>query len=146
MKKEGFIKVGVLRNSMKTLQFQTKRGLTNITGDIQDSLSIDTGLVNIFCQHTSASLLIMENADSTVLDDLESWMQKHVVEDATLYKHGYEGDDDMPAHIKTAITQTSISLPVQNGELQLGTWQGIFLWEHRYSTKLRSIIMTEVKE
>lgn len=131
---------------MKILQFQTKRGLTNITNDVSDAISIENGLVNVFCQHTSASLIIMENADSTVLDDLESWMQKHVVEDANLYKHGYEGDDDMPAHIKTAITQTSISIPVKNGELQLGTWQGIFLWEHRYGSKNRSIIVTEVKE
>ena len=130
---------------MKTLQFATKRGLTNITEHIQNELSINSGLVNIFCQHTSASLIIMENTDSAVLEDLEDWMQKHIPEDASLYKHGYEGDDDMPAHIKTVLTQSSVSIPVVNGQLQLGTWQGIFLWEHRYGNKHRTILLTEVK-
>ena len=85
----------------------------------------------------------MENADLTVLQDLEDWMSKHVPEDASQYAHSYEGDDDMPAHIKTALTQTSLTIPVRDGLLQLGTWQGVFLWEHRDRPHQRTVILTE---
>jgi secondary thiamine-phosphate synthase enzyme len=108
-------------------------GLTMTTDAIASWLhgtTIATGLLTVFCRHTSASLLIQENADPTVRQDLEAFFRKLVPEGGQ-YRHDTEGPDDMPAHIKSALTQTQLSIPVENGRMVLGTWQGIYLWEHR---------------
>ena len=93
---------------------------------------IDDGLVTLFVQHTSASLLIQENADPAVQTDLQNWLNRLVPENDPLYTHVEEGPDDMPAHIKAALTAVSLSIPVMQGALTLGVWQGIYLWEHRH--------------
>ena len=103
--------------------------------------SIREGLCTLFLQHTSASLLIQENYDLSAKNDLESWLNRLVPEGDPLFTHTLEGDDDMPAHIKAALTPTSLSIPVLDGELALGTWQGIYLWEHRRAPSPRSIVM-----
>lgn len=98
------------------------------------------GLCTLFIQHTSASLLIQENYDPSAQRDLESWLNRLVPERDPLYTHTLEGDDDMPAHIKAALTATSISIPIVDSQLALGTWQGIYLWEHRRMSTSRNII------
>lgn len=99
------------------------------------------GLCTLFIQHTSASLLIQENADPSARVDLENWLNRLVPENDVLYTHTLEGPDDMPAHIKAALTATNLSIPVQNGRLMLGTWQGIYLWEHRQHRGTRRVIV-----
>jgi len=99
------------------------------------------GLVTLFIRHTSASLLIQENADPAVQRDLENWLNRLVPEQDALYTHTAEGPDDMPAHIKGALTATSLSIPLVGGELALGTWQGIFLWEHRHHRGQRQLVV-----
>ena len=99
------------------------------------------GLCTIFVRHTSASLTIQENADPSARKDLENWLNRLVPENDPLYTHTYEGPDDMPAHIKAALTQTSLSIPVVYGEMVLGTWQGIFLWEHRDGPMRRQVVV-----
>ena len=99
------------------------------------------GLCTLFIQHTSASLLIQENYDDSARIDLERWFNRLVPEDDPVYTHTLEGSDDMPAHIKAALTASSIAIPIINGQLALGTWQGIYLWEHRHAASQRSIIM-----
>lgn len=103
--------------------------------------SREDGLCTIFIPHTSASLVIQENADPTAQDDLERWLERLVPEGDPLYRHTAEGPDDMPAHIKAALTATSLSIPVLEGALVLGTWQGIFLWEHRRGRNTRKIVV-----
>ena len=100
---------------------------------------VDQGQLNLFIKHTSASITIMENASPDVLDDINQFFLKLVPEDSSLYSHGYEGDDDMPAHIKSMLTQTSLTIPINKGSPVLGTWQGIYLFEHRYHATSRSI-------
>jgi len=110
------------------------QGLLEITGQIEAvvrSSGIDEGLCTVFLRHTSASLLIQENADPSARHDLERWLDRLVPENDPLYTHDTEGPDDMPAHIKSALTAVSLSIPVIAGRLGLGTWQGIYLWEHR---------------
>ena len=97
------------------------------------------GLCTVFVRHTSASLLIQENADPAVLADLEHWLAKWVVDGDPVFTHRAEGPDDMAAHIRSALTQTSISVPYTNHQLMLGTWQGIYLWEHRYAPHTREL-------
>ncbi|WP_370980701.1 secondary thiamine-phosphate synthase enzyme YjbQ [Agaribacterium sp. ZY112] len=101
----------------------------------------DEGLCTLFIQHTSASLLIQENYDPSAQRDLEAWFNRLVPERDRLYTHTLEGDDDMPAHIKAALTATSISIPILDGQLALGTWQGIYLWEHRNGAQQRRVIV-----
>ena len=128
-----------------TLQLQTKRGFYRLDNDINQWLAqqmIDIGLVNVFIQHTSASLVITENADPDVKRDLEMIMQRLAPDGDSAYLHVDEGPDDMPAHIRSVLTQTSISLPVQSGRLALGTWQSLYLWEHRMSPCQRRVIVT----
>ena len=98
-----------------------------------------TGLCTVFVRHTSASLLIQENADPAVLADLEHWLAKWVVDGDPVFTHRAEGPDDMAAHIRSALTQTSISVPYINHQLMLGTWQGIYLWEHRFAPHTREL-------
>ncbi|MEN8219660.1 MAG: secondary thiamine-phosphate synthase enzyme YjbQ [Pseudomonadota bacterium] len=98
-------------------------------------------MCTLFVQHTSASLLIQENADPSAKKDLERWLNRLVPEGDSLYTHTLEGADDMPAHIKSALTATSLAIPIMNGQLALGTWQGIYLWEHRRHGGQRSIVI-----
>jgi len=121
------------------------RGLMNITSLISDVLSkasITMGLCNIFLNHTSASLIICENDDPAVLDDLEKFMQRLIPDGDSIYTHVIEGPDDMPAHVRTILTQSSLTIPITNKKLALGTWQGIFLWEHRLQSHQRTLTMT----
>lgn len=113
-----------------------------VTEQIPDISSIDCGLLHLFIQHTSASLAINENADPTVRQDLESHFNKFVPEGAPYYRHDYEGDDDMPAHIKSCILGSSLSIPITRGQLNLGTWQGIYLCEHRNHGGARTLVAT----
>ena len=104
------------------------------------------GLLTVYIPHTSASLLIQENASPDVLRDLDAFLRRLVPEDAALYRHNDEGPDDMPAHIKSALTQTPLTIPVTDGHIQLGVWQGIFLFEHRATRHTRSLILTLIGE
>lgn len=130
----------------KTLNIETKgRGTYNISSDIQKYVrenNVDTGLCHLFLQHTSASLILCENADPTVRVDLESFMARIAPDGDPSYKHNMEGEDDMPAHIRTILTQNSLTIPITSGQCALGTWQGIFLWEHRTAPYQRQIIIT----
>ena len=118
------------------------RGFHIITNDIVNILPRITGIVHLFIKHTSASLTINENADPTVREDFETHFNKMVSEDETYFKHTIEGPDDMTSHIKSSLLGSSVSFPIKNGEPQLGTWQGIFLCEHRNHAKSRKIIIT----
>jgi secondary thiamine-phosphate synthase enzyme len=104
------------------------------------------GVATIFCQHTSCSLVIMENADESARRDLEAWLSRLVPENDPHFEHTMEGPDDMPSHIKMALTRTSESVPFDAGRLQLGTWQGIFLWEHRRRPHARHVMLTFIGE
>ena len=120
------------------------QGLHDITADVSNwvgKVSAEEGLCTLFIQHTSASLLIQENYDPSAKSDLESWFNRLVPEQDSLYTHTQEGADDMPAHIKSALTATSLSIPVIKGRLALGTWQGIYLWEHRHLVTRRKILL-----
>ena len=122
------------------------RGFHLITQDIVDNFSaistISKGILHIFIKHTSASLTLNENADSTVRSDFEAHFNEMVPENATYYRHTMEGPDDMPAHLKSSILGSSIHIPITNGALNLGTWQGIYLCEHRNSSGPRTIVLT----
>ncbi len=107
---------------------------------VHDS-GIQDGLCTLFIQHTSASLLIQENADPAVRRDLEAWLNRLVPEGDSLYTHSNEGPDDMPGHIKSTLTATQLSIPVTGGRLALGTWQGVYLWEHRHRGGARRIVV-----
>ena len=137
-----------MKNIIDDLTFNTSgKGLYEITNKIIEWLKtnkVDQGQLNLFIEHTSASLTIMENASSDVLDDINKFFLKLVPEDSSLYSHGYEGDDDMPAHIKTMLTQISLTIPIKNKQLILGTWQGIYLFEHRYNANSRKITLSFV--
>ncbi|PLZ12362.1 hypothetical protein CEN49_03640 [Fischerella thermalis CCMEE 5273] len=121
----------------------TGKSLHNITGKIEAIVAesgVETGLCTLFLRHTSASLLIQENADPDVLRDLANFMAKLVPESAQ-YIHDTEGPDDMPAHIRTALTHTSETIPINRGHLVLGTWQGIYIWEHRQHSHNRELVV-----
>ena len=120
------------------------QGLHEITEQVNQVIScsnVNEGLCTVFVQHTSASLIIQENADPSARHDLENWLNRLVPENDRLYTHTFEGADDMPAHIKSAITATSIAIPVMQNKLALGTWQGLYLWEHRKHTGQRTVII-----
>ena len=121
------------------------RGFNLITDEILNNIDISQykiGIMHLHIMHTSASLTVNENADSTVREDMESYFNKFVPENEPYYKHTFEGPDDMPAHIKASIIGNNITIPVKNGELQLGTWQGIYLCEHRNNSHQRKIVAT----
>lgn len=130
---------------IKQLSISVKaQGLHSITKQIQQQLTvatIETGLCTLFIQHTSASLLIQENYDPSAQRDLENWLNRLVPENDPLYTHTLEGSDDMPAHIKSALTATSVAIPIIDGQLALGTWQGIYLWEHRHYCGQRNVLL-----
>jgi secondary thiamine-phosphate synthase enzyme len=124
-----------VRQASGFLSVRTRgRGLVDITDEVRrwlDAQSLVTGLVTVFCTHTSASLLIQENASAAVRSDLEAFFDRLAPEDPGLYDHDDEGPDDMPAHLRTALTQVTLSIPIADGRLTLGTWQAIYLFEHR---------------
>ena len=128
-----------------TLDISTRgRGLTDLTAKIAsvvEASGVKTGLCVVFVQHTSASLVIQENADPAVRRDMEKWIARIAPEDATAYEHDDEGPDDMPAHLRAAMTNISETIPVSHGRLALGTWQAIYLWEHRKSPHTRTIVV-----
>ena len=132
------------------LELRTKgKGLYEITEDVQskiDSSGVRSGAVTVFVQHTSCSLLVMENADPTARRDLEAFFDRLVTEDADYFTHGSEGSDDMPSHIRMALTRTSETLPIADGKMQLGTWQGVFLFEHRRAPHRRRLLITIIGE
>ena len=122
----------------------TGQGLYDVTARVASAVEasgVTDGLATVFIQHTSASLLIQENADPAVQVDLQNWLSRLVPELDPLYTHVEEGPDDMPAHIKGALTAVQVSVPVIQGELALGVWQGLYLWEHRHSPRTRSLIV-----
>ena len=132
------------------LQIPTRgKGLYEITHQIAGWLAgvkVRSGLLTVFVQHTSASLTIQENADPDVVHDLNTFFSRLVAEDSRLYRHTIEGPDDMPAHIRAALTLTQVSVPVEGGSLALGTWQGIYLFEHRASPHRRSVLLHLIGE
>ena len=120
------------------------QGLHLITNQVERYVQkedISSGLCTLFIRHTSASLLIQENADPSARRDLEAWLNRLVPEHDALYTHTLEGPDDMPAHIKSALTATSLSIPVIDSKLALGVWQGIYLWEHRHASTVRDLVV-----
>ncbi len=121
------------------------QGLYDLTEDVRAlvvAANCEDALVNLFIRHTSASLLIQENADPAVGRDLQAWLDRLVPENDGLYSHVEEGPDDMPGHIKSALTAVSLSIPVVDGAMALGTWQGIYLWEHRHAVLSRSVLVS----
>lgn len=130
----------------KTITLSTLgRGTSNITRQIEEIIeqsNISTGLVNVFVHHTSASLILCENADPTVRNDLEYFMEKIAPDGDPMYQHRDEGPDDMSAHVRTILTDSSLNIPINNGSSMLGIWQGIYLWEHRTHPHNRKITVT----
>ena len=125
------------------------KGLYEITDDVQskiDKSGVRNGTVTVFVQHTSCSIVIMENADPTAQRDLEKFFDRLVPENADYFTHDAEGDDDMPSHIRMVLTRTSETVPVMDGKMQLGTWQGIFLFEHRRASHRRNVLITIMGE
>jgi secondary thiamine-phosphate synthase enzyme len=142
--------IGALRQAQGELSVRTNgQGLFEITGEVAAWLAaqrVTTGLLTAFCRHTSASLVIQENADPDVQRDLQSFFRRLVREDRSLYRHVEEGDDDMPAHIRSALTLVQVSIPVGGGKLLLGAWQGLYLFEHRTSPRSRQVVLHMVGE
>lgn len=134
-----------MRQATHVLNIRThRRGLLEITREIRawvGSQNASTGLLTVFCKHTSASLLIQENAAREVRTDLETFFEQLAPEGEGRYEHDDEGPDDMPAHLRTALTQVQLSIPIMNGELALGTWQGIYLFEHRRRPHERQVAL-----
>ena len=125
------------------------KGLYEITDDVHskiDKCGIQNGTVTVFVQHTSCSIVIMENADPTARRDLEEFFERLVPEDADYFSHDAEGSDDMPSHIRMVLTRTSETLPIMDAKMQLGTWQGIFLFEHRRAAHRRKLLVTIMGE
>ena len=120
------------------------RGFSDITAQVVDAVAgshVQVGIANVFTAHTSCSLLLGENADPAVRDDLERWFARAVPDGDAIFEHDAEGPDDMPAHIKATLTAVSLSIPVMDGRLTLGTWQGIYLFEHRERAHRREVVM-----
>jgi secondary thiamine-phosphate synthase enzyme len=125
------------------------KGLYEITDDVHskiDKCGLRNGTVTVFVQHTSCSVVIMENADPSARRDLEEFFERLVPEDADYFTHGSEGTDDMPSHIRMVLTRTSETVPILDGRMQLGTWQGIFLFEHRRAPHRRKVLITIIGE
>lgn len=139
-----------MRQALDRLAVTTAgKGLVEITKPVAKWVAdqaMATGLLTLFCRHTSASLLIQENADPDVRKDLENFFERLVPEGCGLYVHDTEGPDDMPAHIRAALTQTQLSIPVEEGRMVLGTWQGIYLFEHRRAGHRREIVLSLMGE
>ncbi len=133
-----------MRQRSESLSVSTRRGLTEITAPVRAAVraaGIAEGLCTVFLRHTSASLVIQENADPAVGRDLEAFLSRLVPDGDSLYTHVAEGDDDMPSHVKAALLKTSEQIPVRKGELVLGTWQGLYVWEHRRGARSREVVV-----
>lgn len=130
----------------RSFEIQTRgRGSYGITDRVRSVVTesdIETGLCHVFVHHTSASLMLCENADPQVRQDLETFMAQLVPDGDPMFRHDDEGPDDMPAHVRSVLTQTGLSIPVRNGQCALGTWQGIYLWEHRTASYRRHVTVT----
>lgn len=139
-----------MRQASHTLTVNTRgRGLSEFTAEIRRFLAdagIRDGLLTVFCRHTSASLLIQENADPDVRADLDAFFARLAPDGDSRYRHDTEGPDDMPAHIRAALTQTGLVIPVVQGQLALGMWQGVYLWEHRTSAHQREVLLHVIGE
>lgn len=139
-----------MRQAFHTLKCKTGGpGLYDLTDEVVafvEGAKMRDGLLTCFIRHTSASLLIQENADPDVLTDLENFMLRTVSRDPKLYRHTTEGPDDMPSHIRAALTATSLSIPLQNGKPALGTWQGIYVFEHRDAPHMREVLLHLIGE
>jgi secondary thiamine-phosphate synthase enzyme len=135
----------MLQQALSTLTVATRgRGFYDITADVQQAVrqaGVITGLCTLHLKHTSASLLIQENADPDVQRDFERFFSRLVPDGAAMFVHNVEGEDDMPAHVRTALTTVNLSIPVANRQLSLGTWQGIYVWEHRTHANQRSVVV-----
>jgi secondary thiamine-phosphate synthase enzyme len=139
----------IVRQAITTLEIRTRRGLTDVTARLHEIVraeKIRTGLLTAFLRHTSASLVIQENADPSAQRDLERFLDRLVPDGDPLYEHTTEGDDDMPSHVKTALTHTSESIPIRDGALVLGTWQGLYVWEHRDAPHRRELVVHVIGE
>jgi secondary thiamine-phosphate synthase enzyme len=140
----------MLHQALHELTISTRgRGLIEFTGEVESWISkqgFKNGLLTLHLRHTSASLLIQENADPDVRRDLEAFFARLVRDGDSLFVHTAEGDDDMPAHIRTALTSVNLSIPIRDGQLALGTWQGIYLWEHRKRPHTRHITLHFIGE
>jgi secondary thiamine-phosphate synthase enzyme len=138
-----------MRQAQHQLTIRTSgRGFTDVTPELRAFLKAQrcgTGLMTIFCRHTSASLLIQENADPSVRSDMEAYFER-IAPESSIYQHDTEGPDDMPAHLRTALTQTHLAVPVMDGELALGTWQAIYLFEHRRAPHTRELVLHLMSE
>jgi secondary thiamine-phosphate synthase enzyme len=133
-----------MKQGIERVTVATRRGLTDVTGEVRGvvrSVGLRQGLCTVFIRHTSASLVIQENADPAVLADLEAFLSRLVPEGDPLYTHTAEGDDDMPSHVRSALTRTSEQVPVLDGDLALGTWQAIYVWEHRRGRRRRELVV-----
>ena len=138
-----------LRQQLEAVHVATRRGLNDVTEEVAARLrasGLRDGLCTVFIRHTSASLVIQENADPAARRDLEAFFDRLVPDGDPLYTHTAEGDDDMPSHVKAALTRTSEQIPFRGGELLLGTWQGIYVWEHRTGRHKREIAVHLVGE
>ena len=121
------------------------RGTYDLSRQVQQAVQasgVSTGICHVFIRHTSASLMICENADPAVMRDLETFMSRQVPDGDPMFTHTAEGPDDMPSHVRSVLTQSDLQLPVSNGKCALGTWQGIYLWEHRLAPHQRKVILT----
>ncbi len=139
-----------MRIDQERLEIRTNgKGLYEITDEIQskiDKCGVRNGTVTVFVQHTSCSVIIMENADPTARRDLEEFFDRLIPENTDYFTHGSEGNDDMPSHIRMVLTRTSETVPIMEGKMELGTWQGIFLFEHRRASHRRKIWITIIGE
>ena len=130
----------------ETLEVETRgRGTVDVTRDIERFVAeagVERGLCSIFVPHTSASILVCENADPTVRADLERWLARAVPDGDAIFRHDAEGPDDMPAHVRSILTTSDLTIPIRNGTLALGTWQGVYLWEHRHHAHRRRVLVT----
>ncbi len=140
-----------MHQAQKTIEIVSRNGagLYNITREITAwtrTCDITTGLLTLFLRHTSASLVIQENADPDVLEDLNDFFERLVPQNPSLYRHTMEGADDMPAHIRTVLTQTQINVPIVNSRPALGTWQGVYLYEHRRRPHTRQVVLHLIGE
>ena len=123
----------------------TGRGTYEISGQVQRAVrdsGVRSGLCHVFICHTSASLMLCENADPSVMRDLEAFMSRQVPDGDPMFTHSAEGPDDMPAHIRSVLTQSDLNLPIRDGRCALGTWQGVYVWEHRYAPHTRRVVVT----
>lgn len=132
--------------TQKELHISTQgRGTYDLSSQVQDAVAasgVETGLCNIFIRHTSASLMLCENADPAVMRDLETFMRHLVPDGDPMFTHTDEGPDDMPAHVRSILTNSDLNVPITDGRCALGTWQGIFLWEHRLAAQTRKVLLT----